>query len=970
MKRLLIHLLITVGVVASSVAATPIVSYVQLNPPNGKQIGGTNISTSTVTDLCFDDGSCQTTAGGGSGSGPSGQINTASQFSAPYYSVTGSSNVLSGSAVSIYPSSMTAGSLTSTALGNNPYAVFSASGTSQAIQVNVNGNPSGGAQNQIGGVTINGPTDSGNTNSPALLVIKDSTTNTTNGAGLLEIWENNPNHNSYLLWIHGDSPRNSDEPIRFDGPTFGIDEVSASTDSGGAHGLGKWKVISEGFGSVQSQIVSPRAWDNSTFENLLYATPFTEPGVQPAGIWLNAQSLTNDSAVLSSSDTSVYGWQTQNNHTVGLTAPLNPAASWTFALPSTFNNQNEILYQSDNGRGNNNNARSWAFSGTDFEYAPTVGVTVSTITASSVTIQNITINGTCTGSGCGGGSVVLQSSGVAFGSASNTVISDTTSFSWTDSTKDLHLIGNNSNFVFDWNNGLSLSGGTTGSTPVWVESLGVSGGTVYGQLGYRTNSGGAMALGGTNNVVEFWTGSGPTKRFEVTSAGADVPAGTFNVAGQTVLGDTRGATNQLDVVGATSIGYAWSSIPSVPAGDLEVAGTVIASTGQFTNISATSFSGAVTYSSNVVLGNGQGSAGQVFTSQAGGVPTWTTPSGGGASSLAVTTGTAAGFSSLASSPTAVINFDNTIFTTALKGSATGYVSMVGTPGFLGTNQVWTAPNTFTSSTTNTSGGGENVTFGIIAGSYTVKSGQGQNTGIIFQNGSTYTNTSTFEWNGTTMSATGVSSPRANITGIAGSTITYSSATFTNLSATNLNNIASAAITNLNIVDPTGTHAVVLAVPTLSGNTNFIFPSTQGTSSTTLINDGTGTLSWGNSSPAIAYRSGTLGSSWDGGGSVLTTGTTYWVRVSTFSNYVLDGFTLTGTPSGSLSVFVSSSSVFNAAPVSICASQCPTFTTTTSSSNYTLGGWQTTINAGGYIYFMINTAATVTQANLAIDYYKP
>lgn len=57
--------------------------------------------------------------------------------------------------------------------------------------------------------------------------------------------------------------------------------------------------------------------------------------------------------------------------------------------------------------------------------------------------------------------------------------------------------------------------------------------------------------------------------------------------------------------------------------------------------------------------------------------------GGGSSSvLAVTTGTETSFQSVASSPTAVINFDNTQFSVQLKGSATAYVKLLGAGGDL------------------------------------------------------------------------------------------------------------------------------------------------------------------------------------------------------------------------------------------------------------------------------------------------
>jgi len=260
-------------------------------------------------------------------------------------------------------STLTAGSATSVTFGNAPYTVFSASGTSQAIQVNINGTPSGGAQNQVGGVSINGPPNiTDPNNSPALLVLKDSTTNVTNGSGLLEIWENNAAHDEYLLWIHGASTRNSDEPIRFDGPTFGIDEVNTSTDM--AHGLGKWKVISEGYQAVDSQIASSRAWDNTTFENVVIVHRLDATDFAP-GIYIAAQNLTDDSAVLTSSDTGALGFTSLNNHTVSITGPLSPTASYEFALPSTVGLQGEVLYNNGN-RGNNFHARQmeWTDPGT------------------------------------------------------------------------------------------------------------------------------------------------------------------------------------------------------------------------------------------------------------------------------------------------------------------------------------------------------------------------------------------------------------------------------------------------------------------------------------------------------------------------------------------------------------------------------------------------------------------------------
>ncbi len=52
------------------------------------------------------------------------------------------------------------------------------------------------------------------------------------------------------------------------------------------------------------------------------------------------------------------------------------------------------------------------------------------------------------------------------------------------------------------------------------------------------------------------------------------------------------------------------------------------------------------------------------------------PCGSGAASIAVTTGSISGFSSVTSSPTAVINLDSNTFTTSLRGGATVYVGLL------------------------------------------------------------------------------------------------------------------------------------------------------------------------------------------------------------------------------------------------------------------------------------------------------
>lgn len=90
----------------------------------------------------------------------------------------------------------------------------------------------------------------------------------------------------------------------------------------------------------------------------------------------------------------------------------------------------------------------------------------------------------------------------------------------------------------------------------------------------------------------------------------------------------------------------------------------------------------LTYNSVYQLPSSTGSAGQVLSINTVGSDhvnlQWITPSsggGGGASTLAVGTGTAAGFTVPASSPVAVVNLDQSQFSATLKGSATSFITI-------------------------------------------------------------------------------------------------------------------------------------------------------------------------------------------------------------------------------------------------------------------------------------------------------
>lgn len=119
----------------------------------------------------------------------------------------------------------------------------------------------------------------------------------------------------------------------------------------------------------------------------------------------------------------------------------------------------------------------------------------------------------------------------------------------------------------------------------------------------------------------------------------------------------------------------------------------------------------------------------------------------------------------------------------------------------------------------------------------------------------------------------------------------------------------------------------------------------------------------------ATRTSKLGMTWDGGGSALTTGTSYWLVVpasATLVNYRLDAL-----PSGSISIAVSTSDIFSlSAGKSICSNACPSLSGASSSADGLLAGWAKNLNKDSYIWFTIITAATVQQANLTLEYLKP
>lgn len=309
---------------------------------------------------------------GGGGGGASGQVNAANQYTMPFYSLAGSSNVLSGSSNFIlYPSSSAISVPVS----------FTSSSSVNGIAVTENGLPSGGLQNLTGGavnITMS------NTTTAEPLVIVSSNPDAQLGSARLAIYQEASGYNDPGIWYH-DFSNGSGGQMRIDalganGPNF---EIVGSSDS--AHGLGKWEPFAEaGTGGIDLQI-NNRSWDNSGFETIGYWHPLSKSDVMP-GLYINPQNVSGDSGVVTSSDTTGVSIGSINNHYLGITVPRNMSNSYNLAMPDLPGSTGMMLYNGGN-RGGTFTARQEQWTGTDLLYSATTGLAVSTATLSSTTVN-------------------------------------------------------------------------------------------------------------------------------------------------------------------------------------------------------------------------------------------------------------------------------------------------------------------------------------------------------------------------------------------------------------------------------------------------------------------------------------------------------------------------------------------------------------------------------------------------------
>lgn len=267
--------------------------------------------------------------------------------------------------------------VTQTLTGATDAVTITSTGTGKALYIIPQGKAGNAYQDSVGAVTIEKlsgvPTE--------FLVLHDSTTDAQLGMGLLEIWEDATAHNDPLIWIHN-TGSSSNPFMRVDDYAPDMEIVNLSTNN--AVGYGKWEPFAMANGGVDLQI-NNRAYDNSTFETLAYWHPLSKIDLMP-GLYMRPQNVVEDAGIVTSSDTSGLTFFTLDSHTVGLTAPKNTTASYTFALPSTVGATGEVMYHGGN-RGGTFNARKMEWSGTDFLYSPTTGVSITTMTVTSGTVS-------------------------------------------------------------------------------------------------------------------------------------------------------------------------------------------------------------------------------------------------------------------------------------------------------------------------------------------------------------------------------------------------------------------------------------------------------------------------------------------------------------------------------------------------------------------------------------------------------
>jgi hypothetical protein len=121
---------------------------------------------------------------------------------------------------------------------------------------------------------------------------------------------------------------------------------------------------------------------------------------------------------------------------------------------------------------------------------------------------------------------------------------------------------------------------------------------------------------------------------------------------------------------------------------------------------------------------------------------------------------------------------------------------------------------------------------------------------------------------------------------------------------------------------------------------------------------------------ISGAAGSFGITVDGGGSTITTGVKGYVEIP-YSG-TITSWTITSDQSGSCVIDVWKDTYANYPPTiadTIAGSQKPTLSSAVKNQNNALSAWTTSVNAGDFIGFNVDSASAVTKVNLSIKINK-